>query len=205
MLYLHRVDRCACASNARPAPHTVQAGNPEPIFMEQLVHHSSLPHSLSRTTTVFAGTVLLRAAGISGAELSVSPSFGGWKNRLRWVAGHNQDSHSHIFELEWNVSSLLDTFRWHNIATVKSDEITGRSNPVAVTPGGGPTSASEALPDGVAHIIRKSHPACRGLMSVSCPLPFKLDLKNRIARVYPRILATVIRTRMPDLRTGAAQ
>ncbi|GLC60875.1 hypothetical protein PLESTB_001686000 [Pleodorina starrii] len=49
----------------------LQAGNPEPLFMEQLVHQSSLPYSLTRTSSVFAATVLLRAAGRTGAEPAV--------------------------------------------------------------------------------------------------------------------------------------
>ncbi|EFJ45656.1 hypothetical protein VOLCADRAFT_94035 [Volvox carteri f. nagariensis] len=46
----------------------LEAGNPEPLFMEQLVHQSSLPYSLARTNSIFACTVLLRAAGQIGAE-----------------------------------------------------------------------------------------------------------------------------------------
>ncbi|GIL91325.1 hypothetical protein Vretifemale_18954, partial [Volvox reticuliferus] len=46
----------------------LEAGNPEPLFMEQLIRQSSLPYSLARTTSVFAGTILLRAAGLLGAE-----------------------------------------------------------------------------------------------------------------------------------------
>ncbi|GLI71417.1 hypothetical protein VaNZ11_016602 [Volvox africanus] len=49
----------------------LEAGNPEPLFMEQLIHKSSLPYSLARTTNVFAGTILLRTAGLLGAEPGV--------------------------------------------------------------------------------------------------------------------------------------